>query len=292
MASASPTRRCACRQSPPSPASATSTGPMTPPIEPVARATSRNSSPAWPTERRRLEQHRAAMPDLRTMPELPDVTIYIEALERRVLGRPLQDIRLGSPFVLRTVDPPVGAFRGRPVRRLTRLGKRIVFGFDDELFVLMHLMIAGRLHWRPPGAPLARRLGLAAFDFAEGSLVLTEAGTKKRAALYLLRGESAVALHDPGGLEPLDATLDAFAARLTRENHTVKRALTDPTLFSGIGNAYSDEILHRARLSPVKLTRNLSADEIAALHGATQAVLGEWIDRFRAETGDGFPEKV
>jgi formamidopyrimidine-DNA glycosylase len=226
------------------------------------------------------------------MPELPDITIYIEALERRVLERPLQDIRIASPFLLRTVDPPVAAFRGRPARRLRRLGKRIVLGFDDDLFILMHLMIAGRLHWRPPGAPLARRLGLAAFDFAEGSLVLTEAGTKKRAALYLLRGESAVALHDPGGLEPLDATLDAFAARLTRENHTVKRTLTDPTLFSGIGNAYSDEILHRARLSPVKMTSSLTQAEIATLHGATQTVLREWIDRFRRETGEGFPEKV
>ena len=150
------------------------------------------------------------------MPELPDITIYIEAVERRVLEQPLQDIRIASPFLLRTVDPPVAAFRGRPVRRLRRLGKRIVLGFDDDLFILMHLMIAGRLHWRPPGAPLVRRLGLAAFDFAEGSLILTEAGTRKRAALYLLRGESAVAAHDPGGLEPLDATVDAFAARLTR----------------------------------------------------------------------------
>jgi formamidopyrimidine-DNA glycosylase len=208
------------------------------------------------------------------MPELPDITIYIEALERRVLERPLRDIRLGSPFVLRTVDPPVAAFRGRPVRRLARLGKRIVLGFDDELFIVLHLMIAGRLHWRPPGAPLARRLGLAAFDFAEGSLVLTEAGTRKRAALHLLRGESALAAHDPGGLEPLGTALDAFATALTRENHTVKRALTDPTLFSGIGNAYSDEILHRARLSPVRMTRRLTGDEIVALHGATQAVLG------------------
>jgi formamidopyrimidine-DNA glycosylase len=226
------------------------------------------------------------------MPELPDITIYIEALERRVLERPLQDIRIASPFLLRTVDPPVAAFRGRPVRRLRRLGKRIVIGFDDDLFILMHLMIAGRLHWRPPGAPLVRRVGLAAFDFAEGSLVLTEAGTKKRAALYLLGGEGAVVAHDPGGLEPLDATVDAFAARLTRENHTVKRALTDPTLFSGIGNAYSDEILHRARLSPVKMTLSLTPAEIATLHGATQTVLEEWIDRFRRETGEGFPEKV
>src|SRR5215470_8768491 len=165
------------------------------------------------------------MPDLAAaMPELPDITTYIEALERRVLERPLQDIRIASPFLLRTVDPPGAAFRGRPPRRLRRLGKRIVIGFDDDLFILMHLMIAGRLHWRPPGAPLVRRLGLAAFDFAEGSLVLTEAGTKKRAALYLLRGEGAVAAHDPGGLEPLDATVDDFAARLTRENHTDRKS--------------------------------------------------------------------
>src|SRR5215475_10069781 len=233
------------------------------------------------------------MPDLSAaMPELPDITTYLEALERRVLERPLQDIRIASPFLLRTVDPPVAAFRGRSPRRLRRLGKRIVIGFDDDLFILMHLMIAGRLHWRPPGAPLVRRLGLAAFDFAEGSLVLTEAGTKKRAALYLLRGESAVAAHDPGGLEPLDATVDAFASRLTRENHTVKRALTDPTLFSGIGNAYSDEILHRARLSPVKMTQKMSNEEIERLYDSTRRTLCAWVDRLRAETGDRFPEGV
>jgi formamidopyrimidine-DNA glycosylase len=226
------------------------------------------------------------------MPELPDIVVYLEALERRVLGQPLLDVRLGSPFLLRTVDPPVAAFRGRPVRSLARLGKRIVMGFDEELFLVLHLMIAGRLHWREPGAPLARKLGLAAFDFPAGSLVLTEHGAKKRASLHLLRGPAALAAQDRGGLEPLTASRGDFAAALTRESHTVKRALTDPTLFSGIGNAYADEILHAARLSPVKMTRNLSAEEIGQLHEATRDTLLLWIERLRAETGEGFPEKV
>jgi formamidopyrimidine-DNA glycosylase len=178
------------------------------------------------------------------------------------------------------------------VRSLARLGKRIIFGFDDELYLVLHLMIAGRLHWRARGAPLARRLGLAAFDFPEGTLVLTEAGTKKRAALHAVRGAAALATHDPGGLEVMDATPEQFREALLRENHTVKRALTDPQLFSGIGNAYSDEILHRARMSPVKMTQRMDAAEIATLYEATRASLADWSARLIAETGDGFPEKV
>jgi formamidopyrimidine-DNA glycosylase len=226
------------------------------------------------------------------MPELPDVAVYIEALERRILGRPLAGIRLGSPFVLRTVEPPLATFRGRSPRALSRLGKRIVMAFDDDLFLVIHLMIAGRLHWRPAGAPLVRRIGLAAFDFPDGTLVLTEVATKKRAALHAVRGAAALAKHDPGGIEVFDADLTAFRAALLRENHTVKRALTDPRLFSGIGNAYSDEILHRARLSPIKMTRSLEDGEVERLFHATRETLRAWIDRLRTQTGSGFPEKV
>ncbi len=226
------------------------------------------------------------------MPELPDVAVYIEALEHRILGRPLAGIRLGSPFVLRTVEPPLATFRGRSPRALSRLGKRIVIAFDDDLFLVIHLMIAGRLHWRPAGAPLARRIGLAAFDFPDGTLVLTEVATKKRAALHAVRGAAALARHDPGGIEVFAADLAAFRAALLRENHTVKRALTDPRLFSGIGNAYSDEILHRAKLSPIKMTRSLEDGEVERLFHATRETLHAWIDRLRAQTGEGFPEKV
>ncbi len=226
------------------------------------------------------------------MPELPDVAVYIEALEHRFLGRPLAGIRLGSPFVLRTVEPPLATFRGRSPRALSRLGKRIVIAFDDDLFLVIHLMIAGRLHWRPAGAPLARRIGLAAFDFPDGTLVLTEVATKKRAALHAVRGAAALARHDPGGIEVFAADLAAFRAALLRENHTVKRALTDPRLFSGIGNAYSDEILHRAKLSPIKMTRSLEDGEVERLFHATRETLHAWIDRLRAQTGEGFPEKV
>ena len=226
------------------------------------------------------------------MPELPDVAVYIEALERRILDRPLAGIRLGSPFVLRTVEPPLATFRGRSPRALSRLGKRIVMAFDDDLFLVIHLMIAGRLHWRPAGAPLVRRIGLAAFDFPDGTLVLTEVTTKKRAALHAVRGAAALAKHDPGGIEVFDADLTAFRAALLRENHTVKRALTDPRLFSGIGNAYSDEILHRARLSPIKMTRSLEDGEVERLFHATRETLRAWIDRLRTQTGSGFPEKV
>jgi len=226
------------------------------------------------------------------MPELPDVAVYIEALERRILGRPLLGVRLGSPFVLRSVSPPLAEFRDKVVRRLARLGKRIVIGFDGELYLVIHLMIAGRLHWRAANAPLARKIGLAAFDFPEGALVLTEVASKKRAAIYAVRGDAALAAHDPGGLEPLTVGRDDFAAALVRENHTLKRVLTDPHVFSGIGNAYSDEILHRARLSPIKMTRTLDADEITRLFTATRDTLADWIALLRRQTGDGFPEKV
>jgi formamidopyrimidine-DNA glycosylase len=226
------------------------------------------------------------------MPELPDVTIYVEALESRILGRTLAGIRLGSPFVLRSVDPPLAAFCGQTVRALSRLGKRIVMAFDGELYLVIHLMIAGRLHWRPAGAPLARKIGLAAFDFPDGTVVLTETASKKRAALHAVRGAAALAEHDPGGIEVLDADLQAFRAALLRENHTVKRTLTDPRVFSGIGNAYSDEILHRAKLSPVKMTQGLGEDEIARLFEATRDTLNGWIVRLRAQAGSDFPEKV
>jgi len=226
------------------------------------------------------------------MPELPDVTAYIEALERRILGRRLTGVRLGSPFVLRSVEPPLAVFAGRTVRTLSRLGKRIVMGFDEELFLVIHLMIAGRLYWRAPGAPLARKIGLAAFDFADGTLALTEVASKKRASIHAVRGAAALAEHDPGGMDVFSATLDAFRAALVQENHTLKRVLTDPRLFSGIGNAYSDEILHRAKLSPIKMTRSLNDQEIERLLDATRATLTEWIERLRQQTGEGFPEKV
>ena len=226
------------------------------------------------------------------MPELPDVTVYIEALSERVLNQPIQKIRIGSPFVLRSFDPPISAAEGKKVLALSRLGKRIVFELEDDLFLIVHLMIAGRFHWKPKGAKIARRYGQAAFDFANGTLLLTEAGTKKRASIYLVRGEEALRDHDPGGLEVFDVTLDEFRRALTRENHTVKRSLTDPHLFSGIGNAYSDEILHRARLSPIRLTRQMTDKEIDALYQAIRESLAEWIERLRKERGSGFPEKV
>lgn len=226
------------------------------------------------------------------VPELPDITIYLEALERQVLNRPLQQIRLNSPFLVRTAVPPINRAHGRMVRILRRIGKRIVLGLEDDLWLVIHLMVAGRLHWREPGAKLVRRLGLCAFDFPNGSLLLTEAGTKKRASLHLVAGETALLDLDPGGLEVLESTLAAFGQVLTSRNHTLKRALTDPTLFSGIGNAYSDEILHAARLSPVALTQRLTPEQIARLHGATKQTLSHWITVFREETGDSFPENV
>jgi formamidopyrimidine-DNA glycosylase len=226
------------------------------------------------------------------MPELPDVVVYLECLRPRVVGRPLVKVRLASPFLLRTVDPPPESAEGKTVRGLRRLGKRIVFELEDELFLVLHLMIAGRLRWKAPGAKPPGRVGLAAFDFPGGTLLLTEAGTKKRASLHVVRGEDRLAEHQPGGLEVLEADADAFRAALRRENHTLKRALTGPHLFSGIGNAYSDEILHRAALSPLTWTSRLSDDEAGRLFEATRAVLGEWLGRLRAEAGDGFPEKV
>ena len=226
------------------------------------------------------------------MPELPDITVYVEALRRRIVGQPLEEVRLKTPFLLRTVEPPLADLIGKRVVGVERLGKRIIIEMDDELFVVFHLMIAGRLHWKARGAKAGGRSDLAAFEFLTGILSLTEAGTKRRASLHLVHGREGLAEFRRGGLEPLDATLDDFATRLRSENHTIKRSLTDPRLFSGIGNAYSDEILHRARISPVKLTSRLSDEEIARLFDATKATLVEWTDRLRTESGENFPEKV
>jgi formamidopyrimidine-DNA glycosylase len=226
------------------------------------------------------------------MPELPDVVVYLECLHPRIVGQTLQKVRLSSPFLLRSVDPPLAQAAGKTVRGLRRLGKRIVLELDDDLFLILHLMIAGRLRWKAPGAKPPGRIGLAAFDFPTGTLLLTEAGTTRRASLHLVQGVEQLAKHQPGGLEVLDADLDAFRAALRRENHTLKRSLTDPRLFSGIGNAYSDEILHRARLSPLTWTTRLTEDEITRLFDATGATLREWLERLRAEAGDGFPENV
>jgi formamidopyrimidine-DNA glycosylase len=228
------------------------------------------------------------------MPELPDVVVYLEALTRHIVGRQLQRIKLSSPFVLRSYEPPLDTIFGQTVRGVRRIGKRIVLEFDAGLFLVIHLMIAGRLRWRDPKAKvgIGGKLILATFEFAHGSLYFTEASSKKRASLTLVRGASALQALDPGGLEPLDATLEQFHAALTAESHTLKRTLTDPHLFSGIGNAYSDEILHAAKLSPLKLSRSLSDAEFARLYEATRATLTLWTDRLRAQTGDGFPEKV
>ncbi len=228
------------------------------------------------------------------MPELPDVAVYIEALTERVVGRRLNRVLLRSPFVLRSVDPVLEVLHGSVLRDVRRIGKRIVFVFDDDLFLVVHLMIAGRLRWREPGekAAVGPKLLLALFEFDHGTLLFTEAGSKKRASVQVVRGEAAVRALDRGGCEPLEATLEQFRDALTRESHTVKRALTDPRLFSGIGNAYSDEILHAAKLSPLKLTRSLGDDEIDRLYQATRGTLLEWIDRLRAEAGGRFPEKV
>lgn len=227
------------------------------------------------------------------MPELPDLTVYLDSLAPRILDQPLNKIRLANPFLLRSVSPTLREAEGRKVVGLRRLGKRIVIAMEGELFLVIHLMIAGRFRWREAGANVpAGKLGLAAFDFPTGTLLLTEAGNKRRASLHVVQGEDALRGHDPGGLEVLDATPEAFAAALRRENHTVKRALTDPHLFSGIGNSYSDEILHRARLSPFKQTTQLDDAEIARLYSATRETLRDWIGRLRAETGSGFPDKV
>ncbi|HJR43662.1 MAG TPA: DNA-formamidopyrimidine glycosylase family protein [Gemmatimonadaceae bacterium] len=226
------------------------------------------------------------------MPELPDVLLYLETLSTRIRGEPIEHIRILRPFLLRSVEPPIAAAEGKRVLALRRIGKRIVLALEDELFLVIHLMIAGRFRWRPRDAKPPGRIALAAFDFPAGTLFFTEAGTTRRASLHLVRGESALAEFDRGGLEVLDASVTDFAARLRSENHTLKRALTDPRLFSGIGNAYSDEILHRARLSPLALTSRLTDDEIARLHAATIATLTEWIERLRAQTGSEFPENV
>lgn len=226
------------------------------------------------------------------MPELPDIVVYIECLERRVVGKVLEAVRLGSPFLLRTVTPPLASCVGRRVTSVSRAGKRIVLELEEERLLVLHLMIAGRLRWQVAGAALQAKVGLAAFDFESGTLVLTEAGTKRRAALHVLDGRAGLASLDRGGLEVLDADLASFARVFTAENHTLKRALTDPRILSGIGNAYSDEILHRARLSPVTLTSRLAADELERLFDATRAVLTEWIERLRAEVGLGWPAKV
>lgn len=226
------------------------------------------------------------------MPELPDILLYQHALTSRVVGQPLERLRITSPFLLRTADPPAADLAGRTVRDVRRLGKRIVFGFDDDYFAILHLMIAGRLHWKPPGVRMAGRSSLAAWDFPGGSLLLTEAGTKHRASLHLLRGVEGLAPHDPGGLDVFRATPEEFRAALTRESHTLKRALTDPHLFDGIGNAYSDEILHAARLSPLRLTPQLTPEEIERLQRATRQTLDHWVERLQREAGDRFPEKV
>src|SRR5262245_29573400 len=226
------------------------------------------------------------------MPELPDVTVYVEALERRVVGQSLVGTRIAGINLLRTVEPAPHTAHGRQVRSVRRIGKQIAIEFEGSLFFVLHLMIAGRLHWRESGAKLPARLGLAAFDFPSGTLTLTEAGTRKRAALHVVEGGEALRALDAGGIDPLTATRDQFEAALVHENHTLKRSLTDRRLFSGIGNAYSDEILHRARLSPLALTHGLKPEEVRRLRDATREVLKDWTSRLRAEAGDAFPEKV
>jgi formamidopyrimidine-DNA glycosylase len=226
------------------------------------------------------------------MPELPDIAAYLSALEPRVLGKTLLSVRIQSAFLLRTAQPPVASVEGQEVRELRRIGKRIAFGLDNGEWLVLHLMIAGRLHWRAPGAKLAGRNSLAAFDFADGSLVLTEAGSKRRASLHVFADEAAMEAIDPGGIDVLASSLEEFRAALMAENRTLKRALTDPRILSGIGNAYSDEILHAARLSPIALTQQLGPEEWARMYSATRQVLTEWIARLGAEAQGGFPEGV
>ncbi len=226
------------------------------------------------------------------MPELPDVVVYVESLRERVVGERLERVSIRGPSLLRTFDPPLEAVEGESVVEVRRIGKRIAFGFGNGRWLVLHLMVAGRLQWKPPGTKPPGRIGLAAFAFTHGTLVLTEAGTKKRASLHVLADESQLAEHDRGGLEVLDASLDEFRERLTSRSHTVKRALCDPTLFSGIGNAYSDEILYRARLSPFVRTKSIDDESVERLYAACRTVLAEWTDRLRAESRDGFPKKV
>jgi formamidopyrimidine-DNA glycosylase len=230
--------------------------------------------------------------DLGVMPELPDVTVYVERLAARTVGQELRTVRSKSPFLLRTFDPPLSSTFGKKVVGVRRIGKRIVLGLEGDLFIVIHLMIAGRLRWRPPGAAIPGKLGLASFDFPSGSVLMTEASTKKRASLHVVRGAEKLAEFSRGGIEIDGATLAQFRDALTRENHTLKRALTDPRLFSGIGNSYSDEILHAARLSPVKRTAQMTDEEVARLFEATRRTLDDWTDRLRKEVGDEFPEKV
>jgi formamidopyrimidine-DNA glycosylase len=226
------------------------------------------------------------------MPELPDITVYVERLEALIVGQPLQQLDVRNPFILRSVAPAPAALAGRRVEGLRRIGKRIVIGFEGDVFVVLHLMIAGRLRWRPPGRKPPGKIALAAFVFPNGTLYFTEAGSTRRASMHIVSGEAALDAFDRGGLDVMNISIDAFAERLGSENHTLKRALTDPRLFSGIGNAYSDEILHRARLSPLLLTSKMNREQVVQLHGATIAVLREWTERLRAEAGDGFPEEV
>jgi formamidopyrimidine-DNA glycosylase len=226
------------------------------------------------------------------MPELPDILLYLHALRPRVVGRRVSGVRLVSPFLLRSIEPPLSTVEGRLVTDLHRLGKRVVFEFEGDLFLVFHLMIAGRFRWKPTAAPVPGKVGLLAIDFDAGTLIMTEAGTKRQASLYVVQGRDALARHNPGGLEVLNTDVASFQAALQRENHTLKRALTDPHLFSGIGNAYSDEILHAAKLSPFKQTSSLSEEETARLFDATQTVLAAWVERLQQETGDAFPEKV
>ncbi len=226
------------------------------------------------------------------MPELPDIVAYVGALESRIVNQPVERVRLASPFLLRTTQPTIAEVEGRTVRELRRIGKRIAIGVDGDLWLVLHLMIAGRLHWRPPKVKLAGRQNLAAFDFPEGTLTLTEAGTKRRASLHVLAGEEGLRSVDPGGIDVLAVDLDSFRAALSSENHTLKRALTDPRFVSGIGNAYSDEILHAAQLSPMAQTQKLKAGEWERLFAATRDTLEMWVERLRSEAGDRFPEKV
>jgi formamidopyrimidine-DNA glycosylase len=226
------------------------------------------------------------------MPELPDISAYLNALQERIVGQPLQRVRLNSPFLLRTAVPPLAQAESRQVTELRRIGKRVAIGLDNDLWLVMHLMIAGRLHWRAPGVTLKGRNNLVAFDFPNGSLVLTEAGTKRRASLHVVKGEEGLRSTDPGGIEVFDSDLQSFIAAMTAENRTLKRALTDPRILSGIGNAYSDEILHAARLSPITLTSKLSPEEWQRLFAATRETLRLWMDRLGAEARTGFPEKV
>jgi formamidopyrimidine-DNA glycosylase len=226
------------------------------------------------------------------VPELPDVTVYVELISAKTVGRRIDHVRVSNPFVVRSFDPPIREVEGRTVREVRRIGKRIAIGLDDDLWIVIHLMIAGRFRWLKPNAKIPGRLGLAAFDFENGTLVLTEAGTQRRASITVVRGDDALTEIDRGGIEPLEADEKTFGEQLMKENHTLKRSFTDPRLFSGIGNAYSDEIFHRARISPIKLTSRLTADEISRLYHSTREVLVEWTERLRAEAGGEFPPKV